>query len=292
MWNRWPGWAALVLFAAASHAEDRPALTLTPVDSVNVYNRETGYEEPSGLALKSDTGTFWTVSDDTRRLLELRPDGATRVASEKHGSLRDLEGVAEYPQRGMVLMVSEARSRIIGVSDWDGQALLRIDLATLPGPRDLSKLLSEKNARNGLEGLAVYGPDGPIFLVKERDPRLLIELSGDMTEVVSVRDLRREDGFHAPGVSDDELDVSGLAADTRRGGLWFVSDAAECVFFFDLASGHATRFALEFDHDGARRPVRNPEGIALGPEGNSLFIVTDDGKSSRLHRYRIHASGD
>ena len=39
--------------------------------------------------------------------------------------------------------------------------------------------------------------------------------------------------------------------------------------------------------DGKEKKVRHAEGIALDPERARAYVVTDDGKSSRLLTYRI-----
>jgi uncharacterized protein YjiK len=132
--------------------------------------------------------------------------------------------------------------------------------------------------------MAVHPETGGVFVVKERGPRLLLELTPDLRRIRGALELSAEIGFADDETADDRLDLSGLAVDLRRGGLWIVSDTGARAFLLDLATLRARSWPLR-DGNGSR--VRNVEGVAVSDDGAVLSVATDDGRKSRLHRYAI-----
>jgi uncharacterized protein YjiK len=94
--------------------------------------------------------------------------------------------------------------------------------------------------------------------------------------------LTEERGFICEGTDDVTLDVSDLTWDAARKAFWILSDEGACVFLFVPETGLATSVSLPGSADHPQRHAKNPEGIALNPDGNQLRVVTDDGKDARL----------
>lgn len=271
---------AAAAWAVASNTHADPP-RLTHLSTVTIYDKSNGLTEPSGLSLAPDGG-FLVVSDDTRRILKLSEDGRASPVTAKHPALKDLEGITADEHR--VLAVTESSGAIIELQPDNPKSLRIVQLADLAG-KQTSDI--EWGGDNGLEGIAISPATGRTYLVKERAPRLLIELSPDLSRIETATSLAKGAGFDVPGVKDDTLDVSGIAADPGQDALWILSDTGSSVFFYDLNTHVAERLALTVPRDGKAKPLRNPEGVAVSNDRTRLHVVTDDHKSSKLVTYRI-----
>ena len=273
-------------FAPVAADNAAPPERLIFRDSHAIYAHADGLREPSGLALDPGTGAFLTVSDDSRHVFRLDAEG--RIAERLHAvdDLTDAEGVDVAPD-GRVLLLSEELGGIVAMDrDDPDKASLHL-LSDMPGFQAFLDVAGGDPKRLSPEGLAVNGQTGAVFVANERDPRVLIEVAPALDRIVDVTPLSEERGFVCRHASDVELDISGLAYDAGRDGLWITSDTGKCVFFWDGSARPARHFDLAWLDGDAVRLVDNAEGVALGPDGGSLYVVTDDGKQSRLFVYGI-----
>ncbi|MCC1494523.1 SdiA-regulated domain-containing protein [Cognatishimia sp. F0-27] len=254
--------------------------------SVSVFDGKARLEEPSGLALDPESGTFWTVSDDTERLFRIDADGRIVARSDKLRHLQDAEAVA-VAGPGRVLVLSERRGSVFEVDPDSAERPVEHPLLEMRGAALLRDALGGQPERLSPEGLAIDPATGRVFVANERGPRLLLTLTATLDEILSVTPLTEARGFVSPAADARRLDVSGLVWDARRGGLWLTSDTGECLFFWELGARPARRFDLLWLSDGKVRAVENAEGVALDADGAALLVITDDGKRSRLHRYEL-----
>ena len=276
--------AAAVALMAAQALAAPPTAGLRFLDSVAVADKKASFREPSGLALAADGSGFWSVSDETPAVHLLRPDGTLDPSRRIEIGTPDLEGITTDATGGRLLAVSEAEAVII-VTDIATGTVSRHPLAGLAGWDAVAAVFAASGDTDGLEGIAVHGGTGNVFVIKERAPRLLLELTPDLARIRGALVLDAGRGFEDDLVDDDRLDVSGLASDPLRGGLWIVSDTGARAFLLDLETLQARSWPL-LDDDGAAR-IRNAEGVALSADGRVLSVVTDDGARSRLYRYAV-----
>jgi uncharacterized protein YjiK len=280
-----PMWLPPVPTGADAVRQDPPE-RLIFLESHPIFEESEGLREPSGLALDPATGEFLTVSDDSRHVFGLDAGGKVTRLPHAVADLKDAEGVDIAPD-GRVLLLSEELGAILWMDpDAPHEATLH-PLSDMPGFEAFLAVAGNDPGRLSPEGLAVNGQTGAVLVANEHDPRVLIEVSPSLDRIVGVTRLSEERGFVCRGASDEELDVSGLAHDAGRGGLWITSDTGKCLFFWDGSGQPARRFQLAWRDDDSIRAVDNAEGVALAPVGDALFIVTDDGKASRLFRYAI-----
>ncbi|MCU9839567.1 SdiA-regulated domain-containing protein [Ruegeria sp. WL0004] len=257
-------------------------MSLSLVNSREIAEPSIGFTEPSGLSA-ADEGGFWSVSDNVTRLFRLDHKGKPGKRDDLSGEPQ-LEGIAEDLPRQRLLMVREDTTEILSLAP-DG-TLTRFRLLTLPGAEGLvAHFQADEN--NGLEGITVDPETGAVLIIKERWPRLLIELAPDLSRVVRIQELSAAMGFVSAAAQDDKLDLSGLAWDAWRKGVWITSDTGQAVFFLDLSSMTARGWALMDAGKKKLHPVSNAEGVALSLDGDFLHVITDDGKKSRLLTYRI-----
>lgn len=272
--------ATLALSAWPGAVTAEPKLTL--IDSREISDPSARFTEVSGLSL-AEGGGFWSVSDNAALLFLLDEKGKTHKKSSLPAET-GLEGITEDIAGHRLLAVREDTSEILSVTR-DG-TISRFALLSMEGARPLAPYFAFDD-NNGLEGITLNPDTGAVFVLKERNPRLLIEISPDLSRVVGVLQLTSAIGFVSAAAGDDHLDVSGLDWDTQRGGFWITSDTGEAVFFLDAATFTAHGWVLMDAKKKKLEPVRNAEGVAVSADGNTLYVVTDDGKKSRLLSYRI-----
>ena len=243
-----------------------------------MHHPKIGLTEPSGLAVDEEASAFWIVSDETQVVFRLDANtGDIRAFTGRDSRMRDLAGVAVDADNKRLLMVSERTASIVTVSIEPPHRVSSIDLAELPGAKDLASALKDRG--NGLEGIAIDPSTGTVFVLKEDAPRLLIALAPRLDRIMSLHDLDK--------VLPGDGDVSGLTVDPYRQGLWIVSDRNKAVHFLPFGGDAPLTFELYWRDKGRSRRLDNAEGVALSPDGQTLFVLTDDGKHSRLVQYRI-----
>jgi uncharacterized protein YjiK len=272
---------ALVLMALPLSASADGALRF--LERTKIADKKAGLSEPSGLARAADGG-FWAVSDDAPDLLGLTEKGEVDGARRLPANADDLEGVAADPARGRLLAVAERTAEIVVVDLSDGRVESR-PLAGMEGYDGFASAFRDPN--DGLEGIAVHSETGAVFVVKERGPRLLLELTPDLDRIRGALNLSAEIGFVDDETGDDTLDVSGLAFDPGRGALWIVSDTGARAFLLDLGALTARSWPLVRNDKADAKRIKNAEGVALSADGSVLYVLTDDGGKSRLYRYAI-----
>ena len=263
-----------------------PPEHLIYLGSYSVYDKAMGLREPSGLSFDHTSGEFWTVSDDSQHIFRIDQAGQVTARLPKLQELVDAEGIATNKTGDFVILSEDARSIFTLTSNADAQAQ-RYELLDINGADILLAALGGQADRLSPEGLAIERSNDVVFVANERDPRLLIELSPSLDKILSVTRLSADIGFVAKSVDDASLDISGLATDRTRNGLWLSSDTGKAVFFWDRTNKPSQSFELLWLEDGEIRTVKNAEGVALNANNEMLFVITDDGKRSRLHTYRI-----
>jgi uncharacterized protein YjiK len=249
--------------------------------SFSIRHADEGLLEPSGLTLARD-GTLWTVSDDTRRLFHIDPQGA--LLGKIDIGNRGLEGIT-VDAAGHLWAVDEDSGKILHYDPETGEEILEQKVEDVDGFCAVEKWF-EGNGNNGLEGIAFDPVRSEFLLLKESEPGLLIAVSDQMDRIVSVDLLDRTHGFSDNDRADRKLDFSGIGYDSLRDLFWIVSDEARRVYLFDRRRGRAVAsfpLLLEDEH----REVKKAEGIALDSTGTRLFVVSD--KDARLYVYRVES---
>ena len=281
-----PKVAALALLCAPiGFSTAVSALELEYVSHIPLYFPEIDLTEPSGLAVDPEGSGFWIVSDTTHTVFRLDANGDIAAYIGRDDRMRDLEGVAHDVAQRRLLMVSERTGSIVAVSLDPPHRTAVVDIAALPSPADLSDALEDR--QNGLEGIAVNAETGTVLVLKERSPRLLVEMTPSLDRVISVRALN--------DILPDGEDVSGLAVDSKRRGIWILSDVGKSVYFLPDHDAAIDTIDLFWMDGTKKRALKNAEGAALSPDGRSLFVVTDDEWKSVLVHYAIvdsETSGD
>lgn len=210
---------------------------------------ELGFAEPSGLTYDPNTQTLWTVNDPpTNQIYSIGLDGELLQTLDFVGD--DLEGIAYDISTNTLWIAEERTSEIVNIS-LQGEELQRILLS-----------ISQYNPESGLEGLCL-GISGEFYLLKEKNPGLLIEVSQDFATL-----------------QETELsfanDYSGICYDATRDGFWIVSDESEKLYLWDLTNGVREQYSLN---------IPKAEGVVFIAETNTFYIVSDS--EHKLYKFHL-----
>ena len=217
--------------------------------------------DPSGLAVDHTGRYFWTISDDPGGSI-YKIDLQGRIVDELEVGGDDMEGITQHP-RNRSLFVVEERLRQIVQFDTLGNEIARYQVD-----------VDVRNENDGLEGISIDPGTNHIFVVNEKNPRVLLEL--DVLRGFDRQEIRRT--YMNQGAPEDArgFDLSGLFYDETDAVLWLVSDEARAVFVLDR-NGHPL---AAFD---AGQP--DLEGIALIRSKDRVYLVSDELQTLFVYEY-------
>ncbi len=209
--------------------------SLDEIDTIELSN----VPEPSGLALDTDEGHLWTVSDQTGSIYRLTTGGSLVTTIDIGGT--DLEGIAVDPTDGTLFVVEEGLGQVLHLQR-DGSLLETLTPSGLPSMGNL-----------GLEGITIDPNTGHIFLLKEMDPGLLVKMDR-AGNVLAITEL------------DFASDYSGLAFDAAAGQLLIISDLSANLTWCTTDGQPVKSFATGLDKG---------EGITMDPNRSVFYAVSD-----------------
>ena len=258
-------------------------LKLSYLKYVSIRYKSIGLEEPSGVALTKEKDALWVVSDDKKRIFQVDFDGALRPEFTIKTKKKELEGIT-LDDHGTLYTISEAKNEII-VFDADGTFKKQKKLKDIEGYCAVSEYFKGGSENKGLEGIA-WGSRS-LFVLKESDPGLLIEISKDLKTICNHRILNTGNGFENSNTDSCELDYSDICYDPLRQLFWILSDKAKCVFLYSWEKDQVvTHFPLTYkDKKGKQKKVKQAEGVTYNPDDQCLYIVSD--KEARLYVFEV-----
>jgi uncharacterized protein YjiK len=279
--------ATVALMLGGSLAPAR-AVTLTQVGSaINISQSfSPAFREASGLGLAKKETKLWSVSDETFTMYKMNLDGSavtSFIPSPASGvstvSKPDFEGVTYAPQPPgsdndhYIYLANEHDNSILPVN-YDSQkyhtwtklsAMSGYNSVACEGTTTVSKEF-ENAGSSGLEGIT-WDPDlNSFFVIKEKDPGLIVQISQDLQTIRSCKVL-----------TFSGHDYSDISYDPTRKQFWIVSDEAKAVYLYDFGT-NASVFSYNL-------PYSNGEGVSYDPDLHRLYITTDNGKDSDSYLY-------
>ena len=260
--------------------------SLTYLDNFKIENTAEGLSEPSGLTLSHSKNALWTISDDTKKIFKLGLDGDLKKDKSFKILDKGLEGITLDPTGEFLLAVKEDNNEIVKI-DVDRQELVdRQRLCTMAGYEAVAHYFTDSNANKGLEGITWNKSTETIFLLKEGVPGLLVEVLSDLKTIQSHQLLNDENGFCDSELSTEDLDFSDLCYDESRDKFWIISDKAKRLFLYDWQENKVLQSSkLGYGKNGKYREIEKAEGIAINPNANHLYVVSD--KEARLYIFDI-----
>lgn len=290
------GFIVLAWLPSGAAANDEFSLTL--LRSIKIADPSMRFDEPSDLSLDPTSQILWSVSDDTNRIFALGPSGKLDKRRSFDLDANDLEGIAVLGA-GELIATKEDTNEILRLKTPSktteiGQIVERKELSELEGFNTVEKFF-RGDPNKGLEGITTNPANGHVYVIKEGQPRLFIELAPTRNssdsyslkdyQIKDYRPLTRDAGFSVPGVDDSKLDVSGITYDPGRDRFWIVSDTGHALFLYDPIKN--TGVGVPLNNADGLGSVQNAEGVALNATGEIVYIVTDDRNESLLLTYHL-----
>jgi uncharacterized protein YjiK len=204
-------------------------------------------DEPSGLDLALDNMSLWTVSDKRSKIYQINLIG--QILQELSVPGTDLEGITLDSDGETMWVVQESLGELLQV-DTNGDEIQRVVIA---GVRDGS---------GGLEGITLNSINNHLFLLKEKDPSVLLELNTNFETILYKR------------ISTAQ-DYSGIDYNEIENELWIVSDQEKKVYRYDLSGAVLDSYPIN---------VEKAEGIAFDNVNNLIYIVSDSADSLFVYR--------
>lgn len=262
------------------------SFSLTYLDRFKIENEEEGLSEPSGLALSHGKNALWTISDDTRKIFKMSLDGELKKDDSFEIPDNELEGIALDPSGKFLLTVKEIDNEIIKIKIDKEKVSNRQRLSKMAGYDAVEHYFAGAGGNKGLEGITWNNETGTIFVMKEGNPGLLIEVSSDLKTIQSHQVLNEENGFCDTEVADDEIDFSDLCYDQSRDRFWIISDKAQRLFLYDWKENKVMQSSkLGYGKDGEYQEIEKAEGVAIDTDANLLYVVSDE--EARLYVFDI-----
>jgi len=228
--------------------------------------------ELSGLALGDNGTTLWTVSDVSSVVLRLGLDGS--VQCELPAPSDDLEGIAIHPSGEFLYIAHEAEAEIFKVDIVTGEVLASARLPEMANYAPSANEVEHGGDNKSIEGIAFA--KGSIFLLKEGDPGLMMQVSEDLTTFLGYRSLHGPNGFIDDQVPSDKIDFAGLSYDPTRDAFWIVSDRGRRVFLYSWDENQVyadpeIRFAPELGSG----TVEKAEGLAVDIAAGRFYVMSE-----------------
>lgn len=238
----------ITIYAGLMGCENSRIETLIKNPSLKLINKYyIDVEEPSGLDLAIDNMSLWTVSDKHNKIYQLDLTG--KILKEISIPGTNLEGITSDSNGETLWVVQESLGELLQV-DTTGNEIQRISVA---GVKDNS---------GGLEGITFNSKNNHLFLLKEKDPSVLIELNTNFEPVLFK---------HLYTASD----YSGMDYNEIENELWIVSDQDKKVYRCDIRGNVLISYSINID---------KAEGIAFDRENNLIYIVSDSEESLYIFR--------
>lgn len=265
------------------------SVRLELIRSYRIGDPGIGLNEPSGLTLNADRTALYTVCDDTKAIFCVDLEGQVLLQQSFFISAAGLEGIALSADGKQLFAVQEETNAVLIIDIAGRCERHQHPLAAMANYDSVAKHFPHRPDNKGLEGITVNTVNQHVFVVKESQPGLLIELDAECRTILSSRCLSKANGFSHPKVGPDKLDFSGLSYDPRSDSLWIVSDQGRCLFQYDWVQDVVLqRLDLEIG-EGKRQLVRKAEGVAIDPECGRVYVVSD--RDARLYVFKLAAVG-
>lgn len=263
------------------------AQTLSYVGSTDISTQfNPAFYEASGLGLAKNQTSLWSISDAELKIYKLTLSGGndgsfvpTPINVQSTLTSHDFEGVTFAPpppgntDDHFIYVANEATQAILPVNYSTQKYYAEKPLSGMTGYSSVgctgggtvSSAFSGSDSNSGLEGITWDGTY--FFVIKEKDPGLIIKISADLTQILGCKVLS------LPNATD----YSDISYDPTRGKFWIASDEADNVYLYDWSTNSMVK--------GWHLTIDNMEGIAFNPSNSRLYIATDNGGGSDSYMY-------
>lgn len=221
----------------------------------------------SGLTYDSGRNSLFTVVNRPTQIVELTLEGRVKQIIPVQG-VEDLEGITHMRGNEFILADERAQQVIHVAID---------DAARVVDTRGRPRLgLAVDVAKNlGFEGVSWDAVHDRLFVVKEKRPLRLFELTGLSAAFAGgVLDLRISEWLPRASSFLPLRDLSSLAYREDSGGMLLLSDESHLVVELDAERQPAALLVLRRGWHGLRATVPQAEGVTVGPRGE-VYVISE-----------------
>ncbi|MEM8844397.1 MAG: SdiA-regulated domain-containing protein [Pseudomonadota bacterium] len=217
----------------------------------------------SGITYNHDKQTLWIVVNNPTYLIELDLQ-LNKVRRVDMYNFKDTEAIS-YVGDDYYLITDERDQAITLAKIEDETKLLNKD--------DLQQVVLNIHgySNKGLEGIAVDSHTNTIYAVRERDPMILVKVTGFIENENRIN-IENVEEIDVDGLYLD--DFSGLDFDHNSGHLLFLSDESKLLVEVDLQGNKISYLDLEKGFNNLDQSIPQAEGVVLDDRGN-LYIVSE-----------------
>jgi uncharacterized protein YjiK len=226
--------------------------------------------DASALAVHSETGNLWAITDDDVRLVEFTSQGKF-VREVKLIGFEDTEGVC-HVGGDRFLIAEEKKMRVTLIDVQPGSTTLAAD-----GRNIELDVKSKKN--KGLEGVSYDPETDTLFAVREDKPPAVYRVHPLQARNRSTKEWPLDlEGFD---------DLSDTFFDAPTGWLWLLSDESKIAAAFDSQGQRVIELRLKKGRHGLPENVEQAEGIARDSTG-TLYVCSEP---NHIYRFASKRSG-
>lgn len=222
----------------------------------------------SGLTHNPELNTLLTVLNQESKIIELDVQGNILREVDVVG-VDDMEGITHVS--GNRYVISDERDNRLVLIELDSDATA-IDVRESPK----LKLGINPEGNKNFEGVSWDDNNRRLLVVKERDPKYIMSVSGffdaDLSKPLSV-EIKKIEAFDR-AMRWSLRDLSSVTYHTESGHLLMLSDESRLIKEYDEEGNALGALALWKGFHGLKAHVPQAEGIAVGSD-KSIYIMSE-----------------
>lgn len=221
----------------------------------------------SGLTYNADTNTLYTVLNQEPYIVEFSLDGRV-LRKVRVAGVYDMEGISHVSKNQFVI-ADEGDNRLISIHLKDGQTF--IDVAKHPQMTFGVDAPGNKN----FEGISWDGANNRILVVKEKNPKRLLEVRGFIDADASQPSNLSITNMTKPHSPIELLrDFSSVTYHDETGHMLLLSDESRMIKEYDANGRAISALALWRGFHGLKEHVPQAEGIAVGAD-RRVYVISE-----------------
>lgn len=224
-------------------------------------------DNASGLTFHPERKTLFTVINKPAQVAELTTEGKLLRTIPLRG-ISDAEGIT-HQEGNFFFIADEGKHQMIRIEIDD--AATEIDTTHLP--RFGLRIDAGRNV--GYEGVSWDSDNNRMFIVKEKNPLRIFEISGlwEMLDTGKL-DLRINEWLPESPSNVMLRDLSSLTYHEESGHLFLLSDESRVLLEFNAAGDAVDMLVLRAGWHGLKRTIPQAEGVAIGSD-RDVYILSE-----------------
>ena len=224
-------------------------------------------DNASGLTFHPARKTLFTVINKPAQVAELTTEGKLLRTIPLRG-VSDAEGIT-YQEGNFFFIADEGKHQMVRIEIDD--TTTEIDATNLP--RFGLRIDAGRNV--GYEGVSWDSDNNRMFIVKEKNPLRIFEISG-LWEVLDTGklDLRINEWLPESPSNVMLRDLSSLTYHEESGHLFLLSDESRVLLEFNAAGDAVDMLVLRAGWHGLKRTIPQAEGVAIGSD-RDVYLLSE-----------------